>query len=456
MQTVRWKAHPGRCFSTRMIDAPIVLADRRPPIPAHVDQLSALIVSAELSSGRVDQSAGIVHRWLHQHCEHDAIAVTANGSGAPLSRWTSATFEPPADSQWWAADCSGDVADWTVVAGADTSSGVTILVVLTDQDAVLSSIVEPALQALARVLGARIGSPATTDTAQLSLAHAVAAERDRVTHELTDHFAQHLHTILNHLRDGNGGDPRARMHSATSVASRALVELRERRQTCGHAERADDAFAALVHDLGDLAGAAGIQLERTFAGRERRTVANSVLDAARWITRAALLNVAEHSRAARARVVWSLADEEIVLSIADDGSGFDPERAALGGLDAMRRRTEGLGGSLELDSAPGWGTRLTVRLRLHVENAMQADESASALIGTLRDRELEVLRLIAVGYRNRDIATELVVSQHTVKFHVANIFEKLGVRTRAEAAAFAFAAGIHPRPAPAPAAASAA
>jgi hypothetical protein len=58
---------------------------------------------------------------------------------------------------------------------------------------------------------------------------------------------------------------------------------------------------------------------------------------------------------------------------------------------------------------------------------------------------------MAVGHRNRDIAAELVVSQHTVKFHVANIFEKLGVRTRAEVAAVAFAAGIHPRAAPAPA-----
>ena len=40
----------------------------------------------------------------------------------------------------------------------------------------------------------------------------------------------------------------------------------------------------------------------------------------------------------------------------------------------------------------------------------------------------------------------LAISLHTVKFHVAKILEKLGVRTRSEAAALAFAAGIHPRP----------
>jgi signal transduction histidine kinase/DNA-binding CsgD family transcriptional regulator len=437
-----------------MLEAPIALAERRPPAAAHVDQLAALIVSADLSCCELAESARILHGWLRGHCEHDAIAITANGSGAPLSCWTSSTFEAPAEGEWWAGS-SGDVAHRMVVAaGGAASSSVTIVVVPTDQDAVRASIVEPALQVLARVLGARVGSPATTDTAQLSLAHAVAAERDRVAHELTDQFAQHLHTILNHLRDDHVGDPRARAHSATSVASRALVELRERRRTFGHARRADEAFAVLARELGDLAGAAGIQLERTLAGREGQTVATSVLDAACWITRAALLNVVEHASARRARIVWSLEDDVLAVSIDDDGCGFDTERTALAGLDAMRRRAEVLGGALELASAPGWGTRLRARLRLRVESAMQADESASALIGTLRERELEVLRLMAVGHRNRDIATELVVSQHTVKFHVANIFEKLGVRTRAEAAAVAFAAGIHPRTAPAPAAAS--
>jgi DNA-binding CsgD family transcriptional regulator len=122
----------------------------------------------------------------------------------------------------------------------------------------------------------------------------------------------------------------------------------------------------------------------------------------------------------------------------------------------MRHRAESLGGSLEVESAPGWGTRVRARLRLLVDNTAPVDESASALIGVLGDRELDVLRQIAVGRRNREIAAELFLSQHTVKFHLGNIFEKLGVRTRAEAAAVAFAAGIHPGPAaPAPALAAA-
>src|SRR6266540_2793551 len=56
----------------------------------------------------------------------------------------------------------------------------------------------------------------------------------------------------------------------------------------------------------------------------------------------------------------------------------------------------------------------------------------------LSARELEVLRHVAAGKTNREIATELVVSEHTVARHMQNIFTKLGVSSRTAAAAFAF------------------
>jgi DNA-binding CsgD family transcriptional regulator len=56
----------------------------------------------------------------------------------------------------------------------------------------------------------------------------------------------------------------------------------------------------------------------------------------------------------------------------------------------------------------------------------------------LSPRELEVLRLLASGRTNRDIAAKLVVSEHTVARHVQNIFAKLGVSSRTAATAFAF------------------
>jgi DNA-binding CsgD family transcriptional regulator len=56
----------------------------------------------------------------------------------------------------------------------------------------------------------------------------------------------------------------------------------------------------------------------------------------------------------------------------------------------------------------------------------------------LSPRELEVLRLVAAGRTNRQIASELVVSEHTVARHLQNIFGKLGVSSRTAATAFAF------------------
>jgi DNA-binding NarL/FixJ family response regulator len=53
-------------------------------------------------------------------------------------------------------------------------------------------------------------------------------------------------------------------------------------------------------------------------------------------------------------------------------------------------------------------------------------------------RELEVLRHVAAGKSNREIASELVVSEHTVARHVQNIFAKLGVSSRTAAASFAY------------------
>jgi ATP/maltotriose-dependent transcriptional regulator MalT len=55
------------------------------------------------------------------------------------------------------------------------------------------------------------------------------------------------------------------------------------------------------------------------------------------------------------------------------------------------------------------------------------------LIESLTTREHDVLALVADGLPNREIAHALSISEHTVKFHLASIFGKLGVSTRTEA-----------------------
>jgi DNA-binding CsgD family transcriptional regulator len=63
-------------------------------------------------------------------------------------------------------------------------------------------------------------------------------------------------------------------------------------------------------------------------------------------------------------------------------------------------------------------------------------------IEELSDREREVLRLVAEGLSDAEIADRLVLSPHTVHRHVANIRRKLGLRSRSAAAAAAARAGL--------------
>ncbi|HEX5097666.1 MAG TPA: LuxR C-terminal-related transcriptional regulator, partial [Acidimicrobiia bacterium] len=56
----------------------------------------------------------------------------------------------------------------------------------------------------------------------------------------------------------------------------------------------------------------------------------------------------------------------------------------------------------------------------------------------LTDRECEVLRLVATGKTNREIASELAISEHTVARHLQNIFLKLDLPSRAAATAYAY------------------
>ena len=62
----------------------------------------------------------------------------------------------------------------------------------------------------------------------------------------------------------------------------------------------------------------------------------------------------------------------------------------------------------------------------------------------LSGREVEVIKLLARGMRNQEIANQLFISEHTVKVHVTNIFDKLGVRDRVEAVCYAIRSGMVP------------
>lgn len=67
---------------------------------------------------------------------------------------------------------------------------------------------------------------------------------------------------------------------------------------------------------------------------------------------------------------------------------------------------------------------------------------SEVVVEELTPRELQVLRMIADGYGNKEIAVELAISEHTVKFHVAQILGKLNAGSRTEAVSIGIRRGL--------------
>jgi DNA-binding NarL/FixJ family response regulator len=74
----------------------------------------------------------------------------------------------------------------------------------------------------------------------------------------------------------------------------------------------------------------------------------------------------------------------------------------------------------------------------------EAAENEGVFLEALTQRELQVLRMMADGRGNKEIALQLGISEHTAKFHVAQILAKLGVNSRTEAVALGMRRGLVP------------
>jgi DNA-binding NarL/FixJ family response regulator len=124
------------------------------------------------------------------------------------------------------------------------------------------------------------------------------------------------------------------------------------------------------------------------------------------------------------------------------------------GQDGVPERGGGLlGGRLPLDDrAQVQGFRHAQHLVILLNNfpcrvgrggpvTGDSEERSPDRLG-LTDREFEVLRLVAAGRSNREIAAELFISAKTASVHVSNILAKLGAASRGEAAARAYDRGL--------------
>ena len=68
--------------------------------------------------------------------------------------------------------------------------------------------------------------------------------------------------------------------------------------------------------------------------------------------------------------------------------------------------------------------------------------ASEPLVEPLTEREVEVLELVAAGLGNKEVASRLEISEHTVKFHMASLMGKLGAGSRTEAVTLAIRQGL--------------
>jgi len=106
-----------------------------------------------------------------------------------------------------------------------------------------------------------------------------------------------------------------------------------------------------------------------------------------------------------------------------------PHRAALPAKDAV----EQLRGAVDGGQLDGDAVEAVIEAAGHPRRR----RGRESLPGGLTDREVDVLRLLARGCSNRDIAGRLVISRRTAEHHVQHIYTKLGVTSRAAVALFA-------------------
>jgi DNA-binding NarL/FixJ family response regulator len=147
------------------------------------------------------------------------------------------------------------------------------------------------------------------------------------------------------------------------------------------------------------------------------------------------------------RVIRSAPDTKVlVLTTFDlDEYVYDALRAGASGFLLKDASAEQLAEAVRVVAAGDGLLAPGVTRRLITEFTRMRSGPRSPLkerVGTLTERETEVLALIAQGLSNAEIAERLCVAEQTVKTHVGRILVKLGLRDRTQAAVYAFESGV--------------
>ena len=128
------------------------------------------------------------------------------------------------------------------------------------------------------------------------------------------------------------------------------------------------------------------------------------------------------------------ADEYVIEALRAGASGFLLKDLRKGQL--VRAVHQAAAGDLVIDPS------ITKRLIEKVVDTKRAQTQARSALNRLTEREIEVLKLMARGLTNAELAAALSVSESTVKTHVARILDKLELRDRVHAVILAYEVGL--------------
>jgi signal transduction histidine kinase len=183
----------------------------------------------------------------------------------------------------------------------------------------------------------------------------VIEERRRVAHDLHDGVAQELALIAT-MAHRLEQQPTAR--DARRLADAAERALDESRLVISALAGAGNASEQLTLTARDAARRFDVDLELSIPAPIN--LPPDTVEALCRIIREAITNVGRHAEASTVRVTIDVTSG-FLLEIADDGRGFDPRQDGGFGLASMKERAESVGGTFELETAPGSGTTIRVR-----------------------------------------------------------------------------------------------
>jgi DNA-binding CsgD family transcriptional regulator len=253
------------------------------------------------------------------------------------------------------------------------------------------------------------------------------ASEERTLREQADRHAVTLEAILAALRSGRLDD-RAARRAAIDIATDAIVDLRARSHDHLSVllEPVTGAFERLRRDLAPLLRYGDLDVQFVAPPANGRALPGEVAHAARAIVRNAVLAFVDTGDARRVRIEWGCDGLHLLIGIRDGRGDIDAHDDS---LRPIVEHVSHLGGTMRVASTPGWGTELSIQIPL------DPPEPTSALNHELTPREREILVRVAGGARNVEIARDLSISEHTVKFHVSKLLRRAGARNRAELAA---------------------